>query len=108
MKNVGLIILFVGFFIGVLMLLQLESLRVTMLPEKSNESIENPSGDLYEKSVAKYSSDMMEITRLLYIPLLMMLLGGLLAMKQRPPDKSLRKHLQKRSHLVEDRPYKKE
>jgi hypothetical protein len=66
-----------------------------MRPKKPNKSIENQSINLYEKRVAKYSSDMMEITRILYtIPLLTMLIGGLLASKQ-PSDKSLRKYLAK-------------
>ena len=92
MKKIGLIILFFGFLLGISILLQLESLSVTMRPKKPNESIENQSINLYEKRVAKYSSDMMEITRILYtIPLLTMLIGGLLISKQ-PSDKSLSKH----------------
>lgn len=95
MKKIGLIILFFGFLLGISILLQLESLSVTMRPKKPNESIENQSINLYEKRVAKYSSDMMEITRILYtIPLLTMLIGGLLISKQ-PSDKSLRKYLAK-------------
>jgi hypothetical protein len=95
MKKIGLIILFFGFLLGISILLQLESLSVTMRPKKPNKSIENQSINLYEKRVAKYSSDMMEITRILYtIPLLTMLIGGLLASKQ-PSDKSLRKYLAK-------------
>jgi hypothetical protein len=80
MKNFGKLLLVLGLIVGVVSMVQLESLRITMatkMVQDSNDSNIGKKSDIVNLS-RKIAVKSNKISRIIYLPYSIMFLGGLL------------------------------